>query len=323
MSASWDHPIREELRQVEEQIVRSVQSRQELLTEIAKHVVCSGGKRIRPGVALLSFRAVGGKELEKIVRLATAFELIHAATLIHDDINDGGEFRRGQPAAYRKYGTQRALVAGDFLFVKGFQLGGILEDQRVVDYVADACSRMAESEILQTTFEHETSTPLDVYLEIIDGKTARPIEASARVGAFVGGAEEELIDALGSYALNIGYAFQIADDILDITGREIELGKPRGMDFMDGKPTLPLLLAMNDPTIDGKRIRELFKKPKKTHEEVTEVVGLIAATDAVEESREQALGFMRTAIDALDIVPESRYKEALLVMAETVVNRQA
>ena len=124
MPLSWDQPIKEELRMVEEEIMRNTRSKEPLLTEIATHVISSGGKRMRPGIALLSFRAVGGTDLKKTIMAAAAFELIHSATLVHDDINDGAETRRGSIAAYRKYGTQRALITGDFLFVRGFRLEG-------------------------------------------------------------------------------------------------------------------------------------------------------------------------------------------------------
>ncbi len=323
MVASWDAPIKDELRLVEEEIVRSVQSRQPLLTEIAMHMVRSGGKRLRPGISLLSFRAVGGQDTDKMIKLAAAFELIHSATLVHDDINDGAETRRGHVATYRKYGLQRALIAGDFLFVKGFRLGGIMEAEEVVDMVADACTHMAESEILQIDFEHEFNTPLETYLRIIEGKTARPIEASARVGAYIGGGTADQMEALGAYGLNIGHAFQIVDDILDITGRETDLGKRRGMDILDSKPNLPLMIAMQGHLPGGNRLREIFRKSHKTPEEVEEALDLIQTTDAVEISRKHAAEFRDVALGTLAEVPPSIYRDALTALANTVLDRKS
>lgn len=141
MSTRWDEPITEELNKVEKEIQRSVVSQERLLTEISLHVISSGGKRLRPGVVLLAHKAVGGSDTSKIVDMAAAFELIHSATLIHDDINDGGRTRRGRESAHRQFGIQKALVTGDFLFVKGFQLGGP-QDRTVVNYLADACTNM-------------------------------------------------------------------------------------------------------------------------------------------------------------------------------------
>ena len=321
MPARWESPINEELRMVEEEIRRSVFSQQRLLTEISMHVIGSGGKRIRPGVAILAFKAVGGTDTSKIVGMAAAFELIHSATLIHDDINDGGKMRRGRVSAFRKFGVQRALVAGDFLFVKGFQLGGP-QDRRVVNYLADACTNVAESEILQEYHVRDPRTPIDSYLKIIEGKTAKPIEAGAKVGAFIGGGTSKQVEALGRYGLNLGLAFQITDDILDIVGSEATLGKPKGMDFLDGTPTLPLILAMNDG-VDRKRISTLFRKKKKTPGEVREGLRLLSRLDALESAREYAREFSDKAIQRLGPIPPSTYRDSLQTLARAVVERDS
>ena len=227
MVPTWDSAIRHELDLVEEEMRGSVVSEQELLTEISLYVIGSGGKRIRPAIAILSFKACGGTDVPKVVKIASAFEMIHAATLIHDDINDHGDYRRGRVAAYKKFGTQKALIAGDFLFVKSFKMGGTF-DERIVGMVADACTAIAESEMLQSLYEGDVDAPVDKYLKIIEGKTAKPIEAGARVGGYLAKADEARIDQMGEYGLAIGMAFQIIDDILDIVGNEKTLGKPRG-----------------------------------------------------------------------------------------------
>ncbi|MDW5561977.1 MAG: polyprenyl synthetase family protein [Methanomassiliicoccus sp.] len=321
MVASWDASVAEELRLVEAEIRNSVQSRQPLLTEIAMHVINSGGKRMRPGIALLSFYCVGGKERQKIIQLAAAFELIHSATLVHDDINDGADTRRGNIAAYRKYGLQRALITGDFLFVQGFRLGGAMETQEVVEIVAESCSAMAESEILQIEVEHRTETPLETYMSIIGGKTARPIEASARVGAYIGEGSSSQIEALGRYGLNIGYAFQIVDDILDIIGKPNALGKPLGMDVLDSKANLPLMIAMQGHYPGSDRIAEVFKKDHKTEEEIDEVLALVRATDALDRARDHAIRLRDAALDALKDLPPSTYRDSLVALAGTVLER--
>jgi octaprenyl-diphosphate synthase len=319
MPLSWDEPISEDLRMVEKEIRRNVQSKQEILTEISMHIIGSGGKRIRPGVSLLAYHAVGGQKPDEVIRIAAAFEIIHSATLIHDDINDGGDTRRGVVAAYRRYGVQQALIAGDFLFVRGFKLGGSL-GQELVDVIADACTGMAESEILQGRYEKNPSTPLEVYIQIIEGKTAKPFEAGARTGATLGGGNSEQVNALGLYGLHLGIAFQIIDDILDITGDESILGKPRGMDFLEGKPTLPLILALNNGC-NGLRLKELFVKNEKDAEEIDEVLDYLSHSDILEEARMYAQTYASRAIDSLEIIPESEYKEALIKLAEKVVNR--
>jgi octaprenyl-diphosphate synthase len=319
MLQTWDALIKEELRMVEEEMERSVRSREELLTEIAMHVITSGGKRMRPGISILAYMAAGGDDPKKIVGLAAAFELIHSATLIHDDINDKGDIRRGKVAAYKKYGVQKALIAGDFLFVQGFRLGGYLE-QKVVDIIADACTAMAESEIIQLDHEHQSSTPIEVYRSIIEGKTAKPIEAGARIGAYLAGADISIIEGMGGYGLNIGIAFQIIDDILDITGKEAEIGKRKGLDIVEGKPTLPILLALNDPVVGG-RLSELFGKKEILEADVNEALELMSRTDAVEMARQYANDFIEQAKEYLDPLPPSGYQDSLVLLADYILER--
>ena len=317
---SWDTPIRKELDLVEEDIRKSVYSEQNLLTDICMHVIGAGGKRIRPGIALLSYKAVGGPQAPNIIGIAAAFELIHSATLIHDDINDSGEIRRGQVAAYKKYGVQKALIAGDFLFVRSFRLGGFW-NQKVVEIISDACTATAESEILQNAWEFDPHTPLDQYLRIIEGKTAMPMEAAARVGAYLGNGTEEQIDAMGNYGLNIGMAFQIIDDMLDIDGDVKDLGKPRGIDFTDGKPTLPLMVAMKDKRI-GPRLEKMFIKRQKTKPEIEEALELVMQTDALKESRKKAREYGDRAIFHLSKVEDSECTESMRALVEAVLDRK-
>jgi octaprenyl-diphosphate synthase len=318
---SWDAPIRKEMDKVEEEIRNAVSSEQGLLTDICMHVIGAGGKRIRPGLVLLSYKAVGGKEAQKVVGIAASFELIHSATLIHDDINDHGEIRRGKAAAYKKYGVQKALVAGDFLFVRSFRLGGQW-NQEVVNVISEACTATAESEILQNAYEFEPSTPLDTYLQIAAGKTAMPMWAAARVGALLGEGSPEQIDAVGQFGLAVGMAFQIIDDVLDITGDERALGKPHGIDFLDGKPTLPLIEAMKDPVV-GPRLAEMFAMEQKTHEDVEEALGLIRRTKALDESLKVARKFADAAVGHLSALDDSPFKKGLSELVEAVVDRKA
>ena len=320
MVLAWDRPIRGDLKAVEEEVLRSIQSKEPLLTEISLHVISSGGKRIRPGVGFLAFRSVGGTDIKTMVRLASAFEIIHSATLIHDDINDGGEARRGKISAYKKYGLQKALVAGDFLFVKGFQLGSLVQNETLINIVAEACASMAESEILQAEHNREATT-LERYLRIIEGKTAKPIEASAMVGAFIGKGSGEQIDAMADYGLNIGYAFQIIDDILDLDGDERILGKPKGMDYMDGKATLPMMYAMESS--GGGRMIELFAKESKTWDDAREFLNLIHQTNAIDRARRHAEQFRNKAIAQLEHIAQSEFKDALIRLANAIIERKA
>jgi octaprenyl-diphosphate synthase len=320
MVSTWDAPVQNELRMVEEQLHESVRSEQPLLTEISNYIITSGGKRMRPAVAILIFKATGGEDPEKVIKVASAFELIHSATLIHDDINDHGEMRRGRQAAYKKYGTQKALIAGDFLFVKSFALGGAF-DEKVISVVADACTGIAESEMLQSDYEHDQDTNVDIYISIIEGKTARPFEAGARVGSYLADATPAVMEAMGSYGMNIGIAFQIVDDILDVTGDEVVLGKPQGNDIMDGKPTLPLIIAMQDKE-HGERKRQIFRKDRKGPEEVAEAIALIKRTGALEASSDMAEEYANKALLDLEVLRPSEYKEALKALTKAILERK-
>jgi octaprenyl-diphosphate synthase len=319
MVPTWDSTIRHELDLVEEEMRDSVLSEQQLLTEISMYVIGSGGKRIRPAVTILTFKACGGTDIPKVVKIASAFEMIHAATLIHDDINDQGDYRRGRVAAYKRFGTQRALIAGDFLFVKSFKMGGTF-DERIVGMVADACTAIAESEMLQSLYEGDADTPISEYLKIIEGKTAKPIEAGARVGAYLAKADEGRIDQMGGYGLAIGMAFQVIDDILDIVGNDRSLGKPRGVDFVDGKPTLPLLYAMADSEY-GPEIRRLFLKPERTHQDAEEALAMVVRTKAIELCKRTALDYTIKAKAIISQVPDSEFKSSMIRLADALVER--
>jgi octaprenyl-diphosphate synthase len=320
MVLTWDAPVQNELRMVEEQLRESVHSEQPMLTEISNYIISSGGKRMRPAVTILIFKATGGIDSAKVIKVASAFELIHSATLLHDDINDHGEMRRGRMAAYKKYGTQKALIAGDFLFVKSFALGGVFPE-KVIAVVADACTGIAESEILQSDYERNQDTDVDVYIKIIEGKTARPFEAGARVGSYLAEASPAVMDAMGSYGLNIGIAFQIVDDMLDVIGDEKVLGKPHGIDIIDGKPTLPLIIAMQDKSHGG-RIREIFKKENKSPEEVAEAIRLVKQTNALDASSDLAEEYANKALLDLEVLKPSEYKEALKALTKAVLDRK-
>lgn len=318
MSQGWDSSIKDELKMVEQEIHRSILSDQPVLTEICDYVISSGGKRMRPGVTILSYLASGGKEVSEAVKIAAAFEMIHSATLIHDDINDRSEMRRGRLSAYKKFGLQQALVSGDFLFVKAFAIGGFFNEE-IVSLVAEACTAIAESEIVQFEKEGEIAS-MDVYLGIIEGKTAKPIMAGARIGAYLANADPDRIHAMGEYGLNVGMAFQIVDDILDIMGTESSLGKPRMVDFFEGKATLPLIRAMEDPAV-GPRLVQLFHDKVKTEKDIEEAQALIVRTDAIERSKQKAKEYAEKALKALEGLPDSEQKLGLQRLAAKVVDR--
>ncbi len=321
MNTTWDFGVADELLLVEKKIRECIVSEEPLLTDIASYVIGSGGKRIRPTVTLLSFRAFGGKDIRKAVELATALELIHSATLIHDDINDGGEYRRGRPAAYKKFGLQNALVTGDFLFVKAFGIGGRFEPE-IVELTASACAALAEGEIRQKRHAYDTAVTEDEYLDIIRRKTALPIMAGAKIAGLLARADLEQIDAIGGYGLNLGIAFQIVDDILDVIGDGVRLGKPVGTDLKEGNVTLVAINALNNGAeISKSELESLLRKRGKEVPELERTLELLRASGGVDKAWRRAEAYGTKAKEAIAVLPPSDAKLNMLRLVDFVVTR--
>lgn len=319
---SWDLGLDEELSLVESKIKELVASSQKILTDVALHVIDSGGKRLRPSLAILAHHALDGDDLESVIDIAAALELIHSATLLHDDINDGAEMRRGRKAAYKKYGQHEAIVAGDFMFARAFHIGGKF-DEELVDMVADCCKYLAEGEMIQYTHREDTDLSVDEYLRIIEGKTAYPIRASAQVGAFIAEGSSDDINALGDYGLNIGIAFQIVDDILDIVGDEECLGKMTGSDLREGNMTLPIILACEKDREISKRVREFLGVKSADSAELGDFLESIRESGGIESSLELAKEYASGAEENLEDIPDSVHKDSLIKLTKTIVDRSS
>ncbi|HEV8596004.1 MAG TPA: polyprenyl synthetase family protein [Thermoplasmata archaeon] len=322
MTSGRDFGVGKELSLVEDRIRAAIQSDESLLTDIARYVIGAGGKRIRPTVALLANKAVGGKNLEQTVSLAAALELIHSATLLHDDINDDGATRRGRDAAYVKYGLQNALVTGDFLFVKAFAIGGTF-DREIVELTAGVCTALAEAEIVQKRHAGNLSVTREDYLSVIRRKTALPLSAAARIGALLGGGTPEEVEALTIYGLNLGLAFQIVDDILDVVGDPAVLGKPVGTDLREGNVTLLVLHALNDGSERRAQLTDMLRLETRGEDTVARGLALIRESGAVERARVDADHYGFLAREALDGVRAGPHRDALLGLVDYVVHRNA
>ena len=290
------------------------------LTDMCVYVVGAGGKRLRPSLCILSYYACGGKDGSVPVRIGAGFEIVHSATLVHDDINDQREVRRGKKALHRQYTISKAIIAGDFMFAMGFRLLAAAAPH-IVDYIVDASASMGAGEFVQKDFEHETSVTEDDYLQIIEKKTAKLFEAAAKSAAAVAGADAETLEALGQFALDVGLAFQIVDDTLDVTGDPGKTGKAVGTDLIEGKPTLPVIYAMEDPTV-GDEIREIFETEEPTEQDVAHALELIQRTDAIERCLAKAEEIGARAPADIACLPDSKYKDALIDLASYAIRRQ-
>ena len=308
-AAGLPPPVHDDLARVEERLVRELRSREPRLQTIATHLVGAGGKRVRPLLVSLVFHATAGAQhprRDDTIVAAVALELIHSATLLHDDIIDGGERRRGRPSALRAFGLADALVAGDFLFCRAFALCARFEEA-VVRWAAEACLSLTEGEIMQGRFRHNVAVTLADYREIIHRKTASLFAAGARTAAHLAGGEPSIIEAMGACGAHVGLAFQMSDDLLDVEGRPGVTGKPRGIDLRDGNPSLPIVLALRDDP----ELRRLFARQQLTEAELEAGLARLRRAGVLETVASQARAEIAAALARLACLPASPYRDAL------------
>ncbi|WP_313275067.1 polyprenyl synthetase family protein [Stenotrophomonas sp.] len=290
-----------------------------LINQIADHIVSAGGKRLRPMLVMLAGHAVGGAGPEHH-QLAAIIEFIHTSTLLHDDVVDESDLRRGRSTANALWGNAPSVLVGDFLYSRSFQLMVELERMAVMQILADTTNRIAEGEVLQLLHVHNPDTDEAAYLRVIERKTAVLFAAGTRLGALATGADEAVQQKLYDYGMHLGYAFQIADDVLDYSANADELGKNLGDDLAEGKATLPLIHAMahSDETT-RQRLREIVQNGDASA--MPEVLAAIHATGGLEYSRKRALEYANAAEQALDGLPETEAVAALRGLARYAIER--
>lgn len=302
---------------MEEKLAATIMSAVPSLTDIAAHLIESGGKRVRPIVTLLSFNAFGGKRKEDILEIATAIELIHAATLLHDDIIDGADFRRGRPSAFKRFGLAPTLVTGDFLFIKAFEFAGKF-DATVVQWTADACTQLTEGEMLQGALSRSEKVTPENYLDIVQRKTASLFETGAKLGAYLAGAGSEDIETMGRYGLNLGIAFQMMDDVLDVVGQENLLGKSIGMDLRDGNPSLPIVLSL----LDGqKAVSQAFRCQEPTETQIRLALDAMENGTVIDRARKFSRTYAMKACREIEGLPSSVYRRGLQALGRSLLER--
>ena len=307
-------------------ILERMQSQVPVIPLLAEHIVSAGGKRMRPLLTVAAARAAhageGGGRIEQSLKLAAAVEFIHTATLLHDDIVDGSEQRRGKVAAHLIWGNATSVLVGDFLFARAFELMVETGQIRALGILATASSVIAEGEVLQLTRAHDLNLDKETYLRIISAKTAELFAASAEAGAVGSGADEAATAALRSYGMNLGLAFQLADDALDYGGSSEALGKNAGDDFREGKVTLPLLLAV--ARTRGKEDafwERTINKGERTEDDFRRARELIIGTGSVTATLDTAGEYADAAKAALAILPASDWRDALEMLADFAVSR--
>src|SRR5512139_1948458 len=290
-----------------------------LINQISHYIINSGGKRMRPVLVLLSARAFGYSGKDHL-ELAAVIEFIHTATLLHDDVVDASELRRGRDTANAVWGNEASVLVGDFLYSRAFQMMVSVQNMRVMEILAQATNTIAEGEVKQLLNIHNTETTEEVYLDVIRSKTAKLFESAAQLGAVLAGrsTEEEL--ALAAYGMYLGTAFQLIDDALDYSSSAEELGKNIGDDLAEGKPTLPLLYTMHNGNESQRAlIRSVIEEGGK--DRINEVIAAIESTGAIAYTSRSAQIEADKAIAQLANIPDSPYKEALIALAHFAVSR--
>jgi len=311
-----------ELAAVEDRLQEPARDGGALLSTVASYALGSGGKRIRPALLLLAGRACGADQWGRLVTLASVTEMMHVATLVHDDIVDHSTKRRGQPSAAALWGSDVSVLAGDFLFSRAIQTLVADGDMRILQAFADATVSMIAGEGLQLQLLWDLTICEADYLKIVTGKTAALMSAAARAGALVAKASQHTIEAVAAFGLNLGIGFQLVDDALDYTAREERLGKPVGSDFREGKITYPLIHLMRTASVaDRAKVEELARREQLGDEDLAGLRALVERYEGVLATMDLVDKYLAQARALLEVVPESPACHALYRLVDFVRHR--
>jgi len=314
--------VADEMELVEQELARQLSSQIQVVDHLGEYIRSAGGKRVRPALVLLSNCAVGGIASEaNVIRLAAVMEMLHTATLVHDDIIDNADVRRNRPSVNAKFGNQTAVLMGDWLYMSAFETALTERSLRILDILTRLTRMMTEGELLQLTTIGKVDVTENQYFDILCRKTAYLFSACCEVGAILAGASEEIVEGLSRYGLNLGIAFQLADDLLDFTSEDAVLGKAAGADLLEGKLTLPLILLRNadpdaadqveivmiDRSYDGVSRKKLFNALERT--------------GSLETARQRAYEYADAARKNLELLADSEYRDALGYLPAFVIER--
>jgi octaprenyl-diphosphate synthase len=310
------------MERVDNLIRRRLTSDVVLINQLSAYIIGNGGKRLRPQLALLSSAACGlnCEASEHPVTVAAIIEFIHTATLLHDDVVDASELRRGQDTANSVWGNEAAVLVGDFLYSRAFEMMVDVQSLEVMGILASTTNRIAEGEVMQLLNVHEPDITEAQYIDVIEAKTARLFQAATELGAVLASQGSEIRQAMASYGMHLGTAFQIADDVLDYQSDTETMGKNTGDDLGEGKTTLPLIYAMRDGSVEQ---AAMISNAIRTGglEQLSAVLEVIAQTDALQKSMKRASESAEAAVSALSVLPPSEYRDALASIAHYSVER--
>jgi len=312
--------VANDMGRVDEFLTERLASDVVLINQLSSYIIASGGKRLRPQLVLLASGACGYQG-DHHITLATVIELIHTATLLHDDVVDASDLRRGNDTANSLWGNEAAVLVGDFLYSRAFEMMVEADSMRVMNILASTTNRIAEGEVMQLMNVRDPDLTETRYLEVIQAKTAKLFEAATELGGVLTGQSDDVCSALALYGMHLGTAFQIVDDVLDYQSDEATMGKNAGDDLAEGKTTLPLIYAMEDASeADSAFLRQAIIDADVS--EMDKILAIINATGSIEKSLNTARDVAKKAADALDALAASDYKEALQTIALYSVDRE-
>src|ERR687894_535156 len=315
--------VAQELALVEDEFERQARSNIQVISYIGDYLRASGGKRVRPALTLLSARACGGDASRpNVVRMATVMEMLHTATLVHDDIIDNAELRRNRPSVNSRFGNQTAVLMGDWLYMSAFETSLQERSLAVLDILTAVTRKMTEGELLQLMLLGSVDVTEEQYFDILLRKTAYLFSACCEIGAMLGGGSRAEQEALRDYGLNLGAAFQLVDDLLDFTATEDILGKPAGVDLLEGKLTLPLIYLLERDESLRRPVQSVMREGAYNSISRARLLEAAERTGALSEARARAREFADAASTALDTLPASEYRDALRSLPNFILERE-
>ncbi|MEO8436606.1 MAG: polyprenyl synthetase family protein [Pyrinomonadaceae bacterium] len=311
-----------ELALVEEEFERQAHSNIQVIAYIGDYLRASGGKRVRPALTILSIYAVGGDgSRHNSIRMATVMEFLHTATLVHDDIIDKAETRRNRPSINAQFGNQTAVLMGDWLYMSAFETSLAERSLQILDILTAVTRKMTEGELLQLTLLGQTSVTEEQYFEVTTRKTAYLFSACCEIGAILGGAGPDAQQRMRDYGMSLGTAFQLVDDLLDFTESEESLGKPTGVDLLEGKLTLPLIYLLENEPAARTAVETAMIDGSYENVSRAELLEVLERSGAIARARRRAYEYAKTARALLETLPASEYADALRGIPTYIIER--
>lgn len=316
--------IEGEMSQVEVELERQASSNIQVVDYLGEYVRSSGGKRVRPALLILANYACGGNaSKENVIRLATVMEMLHTATLVHDDIIDSAENRRGRESVNARFGNQMAVLMGDWLYMSAFETSLKERSLEILDILTRLTRKMTEGELIQLTVIGNTDITEEAYFDILRRKTAYLFSGCCEIGAILADADDEVKAAMRDYGMNLGIAFQLADDLLDFTADEKSLGKASGADLLEGKLTLPLILLCREHPEFKEELKEIISDGSYLNGARAKVMNKLREADTLAEIRSVALGYADAARKNLEVLLKTKYSLALEEIPNFVIERNS